>query len=223
MDLRDPATLVSMSKNVKRPSVPIRVKTLYRGEPMALGITQILIGVVEFAFGLVLAMLDYDVFYYSHSHLRTPFWLGILYIISGSLSVAVAKNPKIPLVKGMLGMNVVSTVAASIGIILLSILITDPVYYYICEPDDIRNTQPELCHEFIAISYFQILDISTVLLVFTILEVLIAITTAAFGCATLCRNSFSETTVVIFQNAAQEAPHPRVPAIVTPVKEDETL
>nr|XP_056703267.1 membrane-spanning 4-domains subfamily A member 4A-like [Euleptes europaea] len=219
MDLSSPATLDSISKSIIRPSAPRELKKLYKGEPMALGITQILIGILEFAFGLVRVMAAYSNLYYHYaSHFETPYWTGILYIISGSLSVAVAKNPKIPLVKGMLAMNVVSSVAAGIGIIFLSSSVADSIYYYhMCNSYHTSSIPPDICHEYIDIPGHQIHAISAVLLAFTVLEFLIAITTAAFGCGSLCRNSFSETTIVIFQNADQGAP----PAVLTPVKEDE--
>nr|XP_056702376.1 membrane-spanning 4-domains subfamily A member 15-like [Euleptes europaea] len=205
MDLRDSTTLESISMNVIPPPVPQPVKTLYRGEPMALGITQILIGIFEFTFGLVRAMAAYGIHYYSPDHhITTPYWMGILYIISGSLSVAVARNPKVSLVKFMLGMNVVSSVGAGTGIILLSISIAHSRYYYMCDPYYTRSVPTEICREFITIPVNQMQSISAVLLAFTILEFFITITTAAFGCTSLCRNSFSETTVVIYQYAPQE-------------------
>nr|XP_056703266.1 membrane-spanning 4-domains subfamily A member 4A-like [Euleptes europaea] len=217
MDLRDPGTQESISKSIIRPSVPRPVKKLYKGEPMALGITQILIGILEFVFGLVIAVAEYNAFYTRQEHLKTPYWTGILYIISGSLSVAVARNPKIPLVKGMLTMNVVSTVAAGIGIFFLSISVAISRHREKCDLDYTMDIPPEICHEIITIPYTQMHHMSAVLLAFTILEFFITITTAAFGCANLCRNSFSETTAVFFQLTGQEAPS----AVLTPVKEDE--
>ncbi|XP_015270380.1 PREDICTED: membrane-spanning 4-domains subfamily A member 4A-like [Gekko japonicus] len=218
MDLNNPATLESISNSIIRPSVSRPLKNLYRGEPMALGITQIGIGIVVIAFGLVIVMAEGTLeYHYGEIHIRTPYWTGILYIISGSLSVVVAKKPEISLVKGMLGMNVVSAVAAGIAIVILSISVAHISYYSEC--DGYYNTEmpPEICHEVITIPYTQMRYMAAVLLTFTILEFLITIITAAFGCAGLCRNSYSETTVVIFQNTARGTP----PAVLTPVKEDE--
>ncbi|XP_061452983.1 membrane-spanning 4-domains subfamily A member 15-like isoform X2 [Rhineura floridana] len=107
-------------------SVPKAVKKFYRGQPLALGITQILIGMMQIAFGIPISIAAvYRIDYFA---VMVPYWTGILYIISGSLSVAAARNPKMPIVKGMLGMNVVSTVAAGIGIIFLSFAV-DHFYY----------------------------------------------------------------------------------------------
>ncbi|XP_061452984.1 membrane-spanning 4-domains subfamily A member 8-like isoform X3 [Rhineura floridana] len=105
-----------------------------------------------------------------------PLW----YIISGSLSVAAARNPKMPIVKGMLGMNVVSTVAAGIGIIFLSFAVDH--FYYNVQWEDIT------------------LGTMAIFLVFNILEFCITISTAAFGCKTVCPDTYTETVVVVYQN-----------------------
>ncbi|KAL8220182.1 UNVERIFIED_CONTAM: hypothetical protein K2H54_040183 [Gekko kuhli] len=218
MDLNNPETLESISNSIIRPSVLRPLKKLYRGEPMALGITQIGIGVLEIAFGLVIAMAEEaNKHHYGDAHILTPYWTGILYIISGSLSVAVAKKPEISLVKGMLGMNVVSAVAAGVAIVILSLSVAHTRYYARCGGYYNEEIPPEICHEVLTIPYTQMHYMAAVLLTFSILEFLIAIITAAFGCSGLCRSTYSETTVVIFQNTAQGTP----PAVLTPVKEDE--
>ncbi|XP_048355610.1 membrane-spanning 4-domains subfamily A member 4A-like isoform X3 [Sphaerodactylus townsendi] len=201
MDLSDPATLASLSNSIVRPSVPRPVTKLYRGEPMALGITQILIGILEISFGLVIALAESTRSSHDRGeHIITPYWMGILYIISGSLSVAAAKDPRVPLVKGVLAMNVVSSVAAGIAIVILSISIAHPRYYYDnCNSYYLSTMPPDICREYVTIPSNLTYEISALLLAVTILEFLIAITTAAFGCASVCRNAYSETTVVIFQ------------------------
>ncbi|XP_048355605.1 membrane-spanning 4-domains subfamily A member 15-like isoform X2 [Sphaerodactylus townsendi] len=204
MDLKDPETLASISNSIIRPPVQFPVKTLYRGEPMALGITQILIGILEISFGLVLAIVESPpTFYDQEGHMHTPYWLGILYIISGSLSVAAAKTLKVPLVKGMLGMNVVSSVAAGIAIVMFSVSISDPRHYYGCEFHSFTTMTPDICKEHVTIPHNLRQSITAILLTVTVLEFLISITTAAFGCATVCRNDYSETTVVIFQKTVE--------------------
>ncbi|XP_054855761.1 membrane-spanning 4-domains subfamily A member 15-like [Eublepharis macularius] len=215
MDLSNPATLASISSSITRPSMPRPLKNLYKGEPMALGITQILIGILEIAFGLVIVIADRD--HFPHTHIVNPYWTGIPYIISGSLSVAAAKDSKLSVVKGMLGMNVVSAVAAGIGIVILSVYVAYPRYHYMCDSYYTEHVPEEICHEAIIIPHAVMFNMSVILLVFTILEFVIAITGAAFGCASICRNAYSETTVVVFQNTDQGAP----PAFPGPAKVDE--
>ncbi|XP_034973313.1 membrane-spanning 4-domains subfamily A member 15 isoform X6 [Zootoca vivipara] len=115
-------------------------------------ITQILLGITHIAFGVVLNLMGEHRGPYIA--IEQPFWAGILYIVSGSLSVAAARNPKVPMVKGMLGMNV--------------------------------NMWS---------------GILAVFLVFNVLEFCISISTAAFGCKTVCHDNYTETVVVVYQNA----------------------
>ncbi|XP_060114568.1 membrane-spanning 4-domains subfamily A member 4D-like [Heteronotia binoei] len=192
MDLNDPVTLESISKSITWPSTPWPLKKLYRSEPMALGITQISIGILEIAFGLVIFLAEQtNVHHHGESHILTPYWTGILYIISGSLSVAVAKKPETRVVIGMLSMNVVSAVVAGVAIVILSISVAHRIYYLRCDEYYNSDIPPEICQEYV-IPYVEMRNTSAVLLVFTILEFLITIITAAFGCASLCRNTYSE-------------------------------
>ncbi|XP_062995722.1 membrane-spanning 4-domains subfamily A member 15-like [Elgaria multicarinata webbii] len=175
----DSTPIVSSLSNQVNPSTLKPMKNFYLGEPLALGITQILIGIMGIVFGI---MMDIAIPYASHSDYfrqKTPYWTGILYIISGSVSVKASKTPKMPWVKGMLVMNVVSTVAAAAGIVIASISF---IFYYLRPRGPIRN------------------GIQTVLFIFTIVEFCITISTAAFGCRTVCRDTYAETIVVVYQN-----------------------
>uniref|UniRef100_A0A670JFY3 Membrane-spanning 4-domains subfamily A member 4A-like n=2 Tax=Podarcis muralis TaxID=64176 RepID=A0A670JFY3_PODMU len=174
-----PLTPRSFSRDESDAYMPKAMKKFYRGEPLALGITQILIGIMQVGLGAAFHTVPYY-YYYSYIVIEVPIWSGILYIISGSLSVAAARNPKIPLVKGMLGMNVVSSVAAGIGIIFL------------CFSLDSYHLRRQ------GILY----GITAVFLVFNILEFCITISTAAFGCKTVCQDNYTETVVVVYQNVS---------------------
>ncbi|XP_070619800.1 membrane-spanning 4-domains subfamily A member 4A-like [Erythrolamprus reginae] len=174
--------------------LPGPVKKFFRGEPLALGITQIFIGITGIILGILLNVTDDFLFLYII--IQTPYWSGILYIISGSVAVAAARNPKIPLVKGTLAMNVISAVTAGIGIIVLSITIGDSVYRFMYFCDHPGNEHFEDCLE----TTHLMEGILAILLVFTIVEFFIAISLSSFGCKMLCRNTFTETVVVIYQN-----------------------
>ncbi|XP_061452975.1 membrane-spanning 4-domains subfamily A member 4A-like isoform X4 [Rhineura floridana] len=183
-------------------SVPKAVKKFYRGQPLALGITQILIGMMQIAFGIPISIAAvYRIDYFA---VMVPYWTGILYIISGSLSVAAARNPKMPIVKGMLGMNVVSTVAAGIGIIFLSFSVAHFYYNVQWEVNyRCRDSNPDVavkCYKTVTIPWDITLGTLAIFLVFNILEFCITISTAAFGCKTVCRDTYTETVVVVYQN-----------------------
>uniref|UniRef100_A0ACB8FSV6 Uncharacterized protein n=2 Tax=Sphaerodactylus townsendi TaxID=933632 RepID=A0ACB8FSV6_9SAUR len=185
---------------------------------MALGITQILIGTLEISFGLVVAIAENATrFYSSATHVGTPYWLGILYIISGSLSVAAAKNPKVPLVKGMLAMNVLSSVASGAAVVMRSLVISHSRYSSRCTY--VTEIPPDICYEYVTIPYTVTYAISAFLMIGTVLEFLITITTAAFGCASVCRDAYSETTIVIFRQTDEGI----IPASALPRQSNEEV
>ncbi|KAL7981177.1 hypothetical protein Chor_005411 [Crotalus horridus] len=173
--------------------LPVPVKKFYQGEPLALGIAQIFIGMIGIIFGMLIDIVKgHDIFYLI---VWMPYWSGILYIISGSLAVAAARNPRMPLVtnpleKNMLAMNVLSTVAAGLGLASLFVTFALPYLYSLglyC--DAFENEIKEKCNQ---IENFGN-GIPIILTVFTALEFCITISVASFGCKMLCRNTFPET------------------------------
>ncbi|XP_039181738.1 membrane-spanning 4-domains subfamily A member 4A-like [Crotalus tigris] len=175
-------------------------------QPRPLHITQIFIGIIGMIFGILLDIMnDYFIIY---SVIKIAYWSGILYIISRSLAVAAARNPKIPLVQGALAMNVISAVSAGIGIIFLSSSITISFSYhfmFLCR--EFEHNYEEKCYESLHI----IQGILAVLLIFTILEFCITISVASFGCKMLCRNALTETVVVIYENVTPASvEHPSI-------------
>ncbi|XP_015265742.1 PREDICTED: membrane-spanning 4-domains subfamily A member 15-like [Gekko japonicus] len=189
-----------------RPSKSGPLKRFYKGEPLALGITQILIGILLMAFGIMINFLGGS-YRPPYTQLRIPCWTGPLFIVSGSLSVAAAKNPKIPLVKGMLGVNVASAVAAGIGLLFFATSMDEFLPWAHRWDRGCSNLNREtykLCYEANVIIWNIESGVMMILLVFTIIELGLAITTAAFGCATVCRDTYNEQVVVIYQNTAQD-------------------
>ncbi|KAM6428812.1 membrane-spanning 4-domains subfamily A member 4A-like isoform 1-T5 [Liasis olivaceus] len=184
--------------------LPLLLKKFYRGEPLALGITQIFTGIIGIIFGLLVNLTDE--YMNPYTEIMMPYWSGILYIISGSLAVAAAWKPKLPLVKGMLAMNVISAVTAGIGIICLSITLSSFFLHYgwySCSylSDDSLQKQ---CYETSTHLYGIIKGMLAILTVFTILEFCITISVASFGCKVLCRDSYTQTVVVIYQNVTPD-------------------
>ncbi|XP_058052444.1 membrane-spanning 4-domains subfamily A member 4A-like [Ahaetulla prasina] len=99
-------------------------------------------------------------------------------------------------VQGALAMNAISAITAGIGIIFLGLTITIFTFHfkYICSKHGIESR--ESCPEI-----YKMEGILAVLTVFNLLELCIATSFASFGCKMLCRNAFTETVVVIYQNA----------------------
>ncbi|XP_039181749.1 membrane-spanning 4-domains subfamily A member 4A-like isoform X4 [Crotalus tigris] len=161
----------------------VPVKKFYQGEPVALGISQICIGITGIAFASLVSAIDESVFL-----IKIPYWGGIL-------------------VKGMLAMNAISAITAGVGIVVLSFTVS-PIHSFSFAWNCNYNgyDTKEKCDEIENIGK----GILVVLTVFTILEFCIAISVASFGCKMLCRDPFAETVVVIYQNVtpANAEQHP---------------
>ncbi|XP_012884451.1 PREDICTED: membrane-spanning 4-domains subfamily A member 12 [Dipodomys ordii] len=147
---------------------------LFRGSQFAQGnvqmAIQIIIGVMHIGFGTILGLLAITdsnnlLGFASLTFLSGyPFWGGLCFIISGSLSVSASKEFSPCLIKGSLGMNIVSSIFTIFGIILFLVdLIINGV--------DNQAFSAVLSGK----------GISSMLLIFSILEICIACTTAHFA------------------------------------------
>ncbi|XP_039597904.1 membrane-spanning 4-domains subfamily A member 4A-like isoform X1 [Polypterus senegalus] len=143
-------------------------KKYLNGEAKALGVVQIMIGILNILLGIIL----FSSLSFAFSHTGILFWGGIFYIISGSLSVASDRYQK-SLINGNLAMNIISSISSGIGIILCGIhLIIFMDFYdrYYSYGSQLEN------------------GVVGVLLVFLLLELCVAISSAAFSCKVLCCN-----------------------------------
>ncbi|KAK1151556.1 membrane-spanning 4-domains subfamily A member 4D-like [Acipenser oxyrinchus oxyrinchus] len=156
---------------------PYQIKAFLKGQPKGL---QICIGVLNMVFGGVLTLSGNI----STAITRAPYWTGALYIISGSLSIPA---PNVRLIKAALGMNVVSSIAAVLGICNYSI-------------DILSSAIPQYCYGY----YNQFcwgyvnkeIVLNTVPLILTLVEFCLAISVAAFGCKAVCHDSSMPVVVV---------------------------
>lgn len=151
------------------PSACVRPDQRGLKEGKVLGAIQILIGLVHIGLGFVMATLlrSYQAFSFYKGF---PFWGGIWFIISGSLSVSAEKQPKSPsLVKCSLGFNIVSVIYSVTGMIFFIIdMSINSLYVY--------------TDYYIHWSLTPGMAVSSVLLVFCLLEFCIACTATNFGC-----------------------------------------
>ncbi|CAK6449318.1 unnamed protein product [Pipistrellus nathusii] len=149
-------------------------------EGKVLGVIQILTGLIHISLGIIMVTImrgPYTTFSFYGGY---PFWGGILFIISGSLSVASEELPRSScLLKGSMGLSITSAVCSVVGILLL---ITDIVINSLF----IHNSSNGMVSG---------IAISAVLFIFSLLEFCIACTSAHFGCK-LVRDSYNNDTVV---------------------------
>uniref|UniRef100_A0A2K6APP6 Membrane spanning 4-domains A12 n=1 Tax=Macaca nemestrina TaxID=9545 RepID=A0A2K6APP6_MACNE len=140
----------------------------FKEEAKVLGVIQIMVGLMHLGFGIILCLIVVPygrVLGFASAVISGyPFWGGLSFIISGSLSVSASKELSSCLVKGSLGMNIVSSIFAFIGVILL---VVDTCISGVFPPN-----------------YWALLSgqgISAMLMIFSLLEVCTACVTAYFA------------------------------------------
>ncbi|XP_070284193.1 membrane-spanning 4-domains subfamily A member 8-like isoform X1 [Myotis yumanensis] len=166
------------------PPVPMQPAQRSLKEGKVLGAIQILIGLIHIGLGSVIGMV---LWYYAAVSFYGgyPFWGGILFIISGSLSVASEQQPRSScLLKGSMGLSIVSAIFSMVGIMLL---ITDMAI----------NPSCRFRYSFDCIKAGPGIVSSAVLFVFSLLEFCIACTSAHFDCKLLSYLHTNRT--VVFQ------------------------
>uniref|UniRef100_A0A8C3YVY3 Membrane spanning 4-domains A8 n=1 Tax=Catagonus wagneri TaxID=51154 RepID=A0A8C3YVY3_9CETA len=158
-------------------------RTLKEGK--TLGAVQILIGLFHLGLGSIMATIFMGQYVAISFYGGFPFWGGISFIISGSLSVSAEKQPRSScLLNSSLGFNIVSAVFSMTGVCLFVVdLIISPPFV---------SPSP---------FWFQIARaaISGISLIFCLLEFCVACASAHFGCQLVCYQSKTEG--VIFPNA----------------------
>ncbi|KAK2911992.1 hypothetical protein Q8A67_004125 [Cirrhinus molitorella] len=92
----------------------------FKAQPKALGTVQIMIGVMVFILGIVLTANDARYLDFS-VYSGITYWGSVIYISTGSLSVAAQNKLNPCVVKASLGMNVISAITAGISIVFTGI------------------------------------------------------------------------------------------------------
>ncbi|XP_073450037.1 membrane-spanning 4-domains subfamily A member 4A-like [Aquarana catesbeiana] len=179
-------------------NLPKPLVDFYKGEPEALGATQIFVGVMSIIFGIFISINSrahsryVDLVMYS----GVMFWSGIAYIASGSVSVAAAAKPTVGKVKSSLVMNTITAILAGTSVILFSFNFIP--YYSEYRTFCLYNEQKKTCEGRFVPGDFMTGILSTQFF-FVVLMFTITISSAVFACKTLCRSSFQEVTVVVYQ------------------------
>ncbi|XP_031240595.1 membrane-spanning 4-domains subfamily A member 12 [Mastomys coucha] len=168
---------------------------------MALGGVQITIGLMHIGFGVVLGLLsNYYYMTWAFSSIAFiggyPFWGGVFFIASGSLSISAFKRLSHCLVKSTLIINIFSTIFAFVGVLL-----------FLCDLNiNGYNYQ----------DYWMVLSgrgIAGVLAIFSLLEFSIAWATAYFAYQTILQGNRSVLVAptVHVANPLMQEPSPAPP------------
>ncbi|XP_053308382.1 membrane-spanning 4-domains subfamily A member 4D-like [Spea bombifrons] len=182
----------------------------FKGEPEVLGVTQIFVGLLHISLGVSLynfckgRCFPLDILVHS----SVALWSGILYCISGSLSVTAAKKPTKRLVKASLILNTLSTAFSGVALFIFFVFFLHGsnyfkryakyTYCYYLDPmEDCKgNFNP----------VHAVMGIVVVLFLHALLEFCVSLSMSIFGCKTVCRTSESDVAVVIYQNASINVP-----------------
>ncbi|KAM9482554.1 membrane-spanning 4-domains subfamily A member 8-like isoform 3-T5 [Clarias gariepinus] len=159
-----------------------------KGEPKVLGAVQIMIGSLTILFGIVMAIPGWSISVIS----GVVFWGSLIHISAGSLAVSASNKLNACVVKATMGLNIFSTIAAGIAIIMLSIDLVTPhgCYSY----DDNYN-----CRDgYVAESRTN--GISGVLLVFSLLQFAVSIAVSTSTCKATCIDQPTLNIINVVQN-----------------------
>ncbi|XP_075046048.1 membrane-spanning 4-domains subfamily A member 4A-like [Mixophyes fleayi] len=194
-----------LTSNAAAP-LPKPLVAFYQGEPEALGVTQIFVGITVIAFGFALTATWSFNYYIRDFMIATGvlFWSGIMYIISGSLSVAAATKPTLGKVRSSLVLNIISSVAAGLAIIMIGICLPSNYTYYYNQLSNVYcayYNPSEDCEGHYDRKAF-LAGIVTLLFILNVLIFTVNISTSVFACRTVCRSSYSDMSLVIYQTTS---------------------
>ncbi|XP_069803205.1 membrane-spanning 4-domains subfamily A member 4A-like isoform X2 [Dendropsophus ebraccatus] len=196
-------------------SLPKPLTAFYRGEPEALGTTQLFSAILVLSIGILIIVVQTQIPimdmlpYVSFS--GVTIWSGILCIISGSLSVVASAKPSLGKVRASLVMNIFSSLATVCGIILapLDISVTHQSY----SPHSMTGLfcahykgDMECLGDFTPLPLLR----GTLVFLFMLFTLIfsINISTSVFACKAVCRSSLTEMQVVIYQTTSLKVSDP---------------
>ncbi|KAF5896763.1 membrane-spanning 4-domains subfamily A member 4A-like, partial [Clarias magur] len=160
------------------------LQNFLKGEPKALGTVQIMIGVITILFGIVISVNPISI----SVSTGVVFWSSLFHISAGSLAVSASNKLNACVVKAALGVNIFSTVAAGIAIIIFSLdLVFMPLF---------SSHFGETCTR----------GITGVLLVFSLLQFAISIAISAFTCKATWTDETTLNIINVVQNPESAVP-----------------
>lgn len=155
-------------------------RTFLKGEPKVLGVVQVMIALINLSLGIIILT---NPLHRPHISviLMAPIWGPIMFIISGSLSIAAGVKPTKSLIIASLSLNTISSVLAATASIMGVVSVVVGSYAPLSDYYTITN------------------GLDALMLILNLLEFCIAVSVSAFGCRASCCNS-SEVLVMLSSN-----------------------
>ncbi|KAM5225894.1 membrane-spanning 4-domains subfamily A member 4A-like isoform 1-T3 [Hipposideros larvatus] len=163
------------------------IEKFLKGEPKVLGVVQVLISLMILSLGIIIMSVTVPNYYYVYPSTFLVYtgytvWGPVMFIFSGSLSIAAGMKTTRGLVRSSLGLNITSSVFAAVGLILTSISLTiNSTGHYPCVYRDRSESCFTMVHPF--------LGMEAMVLILTLLEFCIAVSLSTFGSKVMCCNS----------------------------------
>ncbi|XP_053354839.1 membrane-spanning 4-domains subfamily A member 4A-like [Clarias gariepinus] len=193
-----PSTTVSVVAEQNLSQIQSPLKKFLKGEPKALGVVQIMIALLTILFGIVM-MFPAQTIQTTSVNSGVVFWGSLIHISAGSLAVSASNKLNVCKVRAALVLNIFSTIAAGITVIILSVdLLHGPVY------DCYDYHGYECRYNYIAASLFN--GITGVLLIFSLLQFAVSIAVSAFTCKATCTDQPTLNIINVVQNPASGVP-----------------
>nr|XP_008114040.1 PREDICTED: membrane-spanning 4-domains subfamily A member 8 isoform X1 [Anolis carolinensis]XP_008114041.1 PREDICTED: membrane-spanning 4-domains subfamily A member 8 isoform X1 [Anolis carolinensis]XP_008114042.1 PREDICTED: membrane-spanning 4-domains subfamily A member 8 isoform X1 [Anolis carolinensis]XP_008114043.1 PREDICTED: membrane-spanning 4-domains subfamily A member 8 isoform X1 [Anolis carolinensis] len=193
-----PATLIQpqgrvqyVHYNSQQPWSPnTSLQKFLKVETKILGAIQIIIGIIHIGFGAIPVYLFSPIYQPLSGAGGYHFWGGLFFIFSGSLSIAVEKRLNPCLVKFNVGMNIASAIVALVGIILCIYELHSNQHSY--------ETYKRNFNDDNTIDPWSVgAGLCSLFLLFTLLELFVAVFTVYFGCKAVSCNSNDTDTIVL--------------------------
>ncbi|XP_040176985.1 membrane-spanning 4-domains subfamily A member 4D-like [Rana temporaria] len=190
----------------KDPSLPF-FQTFLKGKPKALGILVIVAAILEIGLGIALIFSSLSTTIIS----GITFWGPVFYIIAGSLTIAAQTKPNICLIRGSLGLNIISSIFSMTAVILNSVdFIIIQCYRFNYSSSYTNLDGYYLCQQELTRGY----AVLSVLLGINLLLFCITISTSVFGCRSLSKEQ-NVNQVFVIQNDVVFAMNTGVPVAQT--------
>ncbi|XP_021009848.1 membrane-spanning 4-domains subfamily A member 4D-like [Mus caroli] len=141
-----------------------------KGEPKVLGVIQVVIALINVSLGIIILKTLSSELPLSVISM-VPFWGSIMFIVSGSLSIAAGVRPTKCLIISSLTLNTITSVMAAIACIMSVVSVV------------VRS------HSLYGYNHTITKDLDILMLIFNILEFCLAVSVSAFGCEASCCNS----------------------------------